>query len=142
MTYFAYGTNMNREQMSNRCPFSKVLSKAKLEGYKLIFNSRGVATIIHDEDSKVYGVLYEINEKCLDKLKEFEGYPRFYKMDNVKVIDKDNNQVEVLVFIATDLTKGQAREEHLNKILQGAQENNLPFEYIQNLKKRYGPIPH
>ena len=39
--YCAYGSNMNLEQMSHRCPNAKVIGKGKLENYKLTF--RGVS---------------------------------------------------------------------------------------------------
>ena len=42
--YIAYGSNINLEQMANRCPNSKVVGKEMLKGYELEF--RGVATIV------------------------------------------------------------------------------------------------
>lgn len=60
MKYFVYGTNVKKEQMDIRCSSSKILLNGKLEGYKLIFNSRGIATIVPATDREVYGVLYEI----------------------------------------------------------------------------------
>lgn len=138
MKYFAYGTNMNRGQMDGRCPSSKILSKARLKGYKFIFNSRGVATIIPAEGFEVHGVLYEINKECLEELDQFEDYPRLYTREKVELIDESGNQVEAIVYITTDSTEGKAREKHLNLILEGAKENNLPFEYIKDLRNRYG----
>lgn len=138
MKYFAYGTNINNEQMKSRCPSSEVLSKAKIGRYKFIFNSRGVATIIPDGNFEAHGVLYEIDKECLGNLKQFEGYPHLYRIEKVEVIDDDGCGVKAIVFIATDLIEGKARKEHLNIILEGAQENNLPLEYIKNLKNKYG----
>ena len=33
--YFAYGSNMNLDQMAYRCPAASVVEKVKLEGYRL-----------------------------------------------------------------------------------------------------------
>ena len=48
--YFAYGSNMNLDQMAYRCPAASVVEKVKLEGYRLTFCGRGkgcgVATIL------------------------------------------------------------------------------------------------
>lgn len=60
MKYFAYGTNVKKEQMDIRCSSGKILLNGKLGGYKLIFNSRGVTTIVPSTNREVYGVLYEI----------------------------------------------------------------------------------
>ena len=35
--YIAYGSNINLEQMANRCPNSKVIGKEMLKGYELEF---------------------------------------------------------------------------------------------------------
>ena len=37
--YFAYGSNMNLDQMAYRCPAASVVEKVKLEGYRLTFLS-------------------------------------------------------------------------------------------------------
>ena len=42
--YFAYGSNINLEQMNWRCPEAEVFGAAVLEGYELLFrgnSSRG-----------------------------------------------------------------------------------------------------
>lgn len=38
MLYISYGSNMNIEQMSRRCPHTKVVGNGKLYGWKLVFN--------------------------------------------------------------------------------------------------------
>ena len=46
--YFAYGSNMNLDQMAYRCPAAEAVCTAKLEGYELFFAGRpgnGVASI-------------------------------------------------------------------------------------------------
>ncbi len=47
--YFAYGSNINLEQMEYRCPAAKAVGPVILENYELLFrgNTRGngVATI-------------------------------------------------------------------------------------------------
>lgn len=48
--YFAYGSNMNLDQMAYRCPAASVVEPVHLEGYRLTFCGRGkgsgVATIL------------------------------------------------------------------------------------------------
>ena len=47
--YFAYGSNINLNQMAVRCPDAKVVEPAVLENYELLFRGNahgyGVATI-------------------------------------------------------------------------------------------------
>ena len=39
--YFAYGSNMNLDQMAYRCPAASVVEPVHLEGYRLTFCGRG-----------------------------------------------------------------------------------------------------
>ena len=71
--YFAYGSNMNQEQMEYRCQNSRPLGKVSLLGYRFIINSRGVATIIPHNYSTVNGVLWLLNLKHEFTLDYFEG---------------------------------------------------------------------
>ena len=59
--YFAYGSNMNLDQMAYRCPAAEAVCTAKLEGYELFFAGRpgnGVASIRPKQGGTVVGVLF------------------------------------------------------------------------------------
>ena len=43
MLYFAYGSNLDVQQMALRCPRARKLGRARLDGYELKFD--GPATI-------------------------------------------------------------------------------------------------
>lgn len=91
--YFAYGSNMNLDQMAYRCPAASVVEKVKLEGYRLTFCGRGkgcgVATILPEEGSRVEGVLWKITPECEKSLDFYEGYPHLYGKETVLVQGKD-----------------------------------------------------
>lgn len=44
--YFAYGSNMDRQQMRGRCPGAVLLGTARLPGYRFIINRAGVASVV------------------------------------------------------------------------------------------------
>ena len=65
--YFAYGSNMNLDQMAYRCPAAEAVCTAKLEGYELFFAGRpgnGVASIRPKQGGVVVGVLWKLTEAC------------------------------------------------------------------------------
>ena len=102
MYYFAYGSNLNRRQMLERCPDSKPKFVATLPNYKLVFAgwSRkwrgGVATIKRFTGEKVPGAVYDISEQCLRQLDRHEaGYGRF----KVIVFDEDGEPIEAITYI-------------------------------------------
>jgi len=119
MKYFAYGSNMDKKQMKERCPDSKPLYVATLPNYKLIFAGWSrlwqgpVATIQRFQGSKVKGALYEISERDLARLDKYEGYPNFYDRIKVIVFDEDGNAVEAVTYVMKDReTEGQPSKEY------------------------------
>ena len=80
--YFAYGSNMNLEQMKYRCPAAEVVENVRLEDYRLAFRGKapgnGVATVLPEKGSCVEGVLWKITEAFEKSLDFYEGFPSFY----------------------------------------------------------------
>ena len=95
MLYFAYGSNLNHEQMQERCKDSKYIKNFFLEGYKLSFcavsSSYGVANIVKKSGSKVPGGVWEISINDEKELDYYEGFPMnytkvFFKLNGEKVM--------------------------------------------------------
>jgi gamma-glutamylcyclotransferase len=102
MYYFAYGGNLSKKQMKERCPDSKPLFVAVLPNFKLVFTgwSRqwrgGIASIKASRGDKVRGAVYEVSDVCLRQLDRYEaGYRRM----NITVFDEDNEAHQVMTYI-------------------------------------------
>lgn len=86
--YLAYGSNMNQTQMAVRCPTAEVVGACELKGYELLFRGarRGaVATVEPKEGSKVPVLLWKIRKADEEALDRYEGYPRLYGKQMLKV---------------------------------------------------------
>ena len=123
MYYFAYGTNLNRKQMLERCPDSKPMFIATLRNYKLVFVdwSRqwrgGVASIKPFRGMRVLGAIYEVSEECLRQLDKYESS---YNRLNVTVFDEDGEPIEAITYIkASQSEDTQPSQEYLAVIQQG-----------------------
>ena len=71
--YLAYGSNLNKAQMSQRCPTAKAVGAAMIYGYELVF--RGVADIAKSKDPNMYipvGI-WEIEPADEFALDQYEG---------------------------------------------------------------------
>ena len=126
MYYFAYGSNLNRKQMMERCPESKPMFVTTLPSYKLVFVgwSRqwrgGVTTIKPFRGEKVLGGIYEVSERDLRRLDSYEGYPGSYNRLNVTVFDEDGKPVEAVTYIKSgQLEETQPSMEYLSAMQQG-----------------------
>jgi gamma-glutamylcyclotransferase len=124
--YFAYASNLSHKQMMERCPGSKPKFKARLPNYKLVFTgwSRkwrgGVATIRRFGGEQVMGGVYEITERDLKKLDDYEGYPAIYGRVNVLVIPEDGDPVEAVTYIKREQSEEtQPSAEYLVTLRQG-----------------------
>ena len=95
--YFAYGSNLNFEQMAYRCPEATVVGTAKLDGYELAFR-RGYLTILPKEGASVEGLIWSITDHDESQLDCYEGYPTFYDKETVTVMDADGTPHEIMVY--------------------------------------------
>jgi gamma-glutamylcyclotransferase (GGCT)/AIG2-like uncharacterized protein YtfP len=80
MFYFAYGSNMNWQQMHERCPSARFFGIAELQHHKLAFTRKsknrgcGVADAVSGPGQKLWGVVYEVTTLDIEKLDNLEGY--------------------------------------------------------------------
>ncbi len=149
--YFAYGSNMSYEQMKERCPDSKYVGVARLNGYKLDFTKMstirggGVADIVEAEDDCVYGVLYSITDDDLAVLDVKEkGYTRqtvsCFKYDDLLDYNPLKGVVvDALVYTVVNksATTIPPSMEYLKIILDAAFSHMFPTKY-QNMIYRFG----
>lgn len=132
LLYFAYGSNMDLNQMAFRCPDAEVLETVRLEGYRLAFRSnggnRGVATILPDPDSHVDGVLWEISPEDERNLNFYEGFPRLYGKRTLTVVNRLGKEVEAMAYVMNAPYKDRPAvpsASYLRGILRGCQQNGI-----------------
>jgi len=130
--YFAYGSNLNKRQMRERCPDSKPMFIATLPNYKLVFVgwSRqwrgGVISIKPLRGERVRGAIYEVSEQCIQRLDKFEGHPTDYARQKVTVFDEDSEPIEAITYIkAGQFEETQPSKEYLAVIQQGYRDWRL-----------------
>ena len=139
--YFAYGSNLDLSQMKRRCPSSKLISKGSLSGYRLTFNKfssgwgGGVADVIQDQGSKVWGLIFELSDTDLERLDRYEGYHKdwtnLYERWKA-VIDTPNGQIcDVWVYTVVEKQKFvKPTPEYLQIIKDAAVKWNFPKAYL------------
>lgn len=138
MLYFAYGSNLNAEQMKCRCPGAVEVAPAVLHGWKLV--ERIYADIEEAADSCVNGALYEITGQDLALLDLYEGYPDFYTRLEVPVVDRAGAEHRAIVYTMTvgykDLLAGGAWSEEYRAVCsEGAEHWGIPNAFERPAKK-------
>ena len=129
--YFAYGSNINLDQMAHRCPDAKVVGKVTLNNYELTFRGRsdgsGVANIEPKIGASVSGLLWQITDRCEKSLDIYEGVPRLYAQKSVTVRDEDGKKHRAMAYIMTELYRDVALPSryYYQGILEGYRQNGI-----------------
>lgn len=143
MVVFSYGSNMSIKRIKERIPNVSKIGIGKIKGYTITFfkkskDGSGKATIIKaKEDSEVWGVLFSISEKDKKKLDKIEGLGYGYNITNLDVYNENDEIIKAYAYIAEENYINENLKPfdwYFNYVLNGAKENNLPFEYIEFLK--------
>ena len=137
MLYFAYGSNLNHEQMQERCKDSKYIKNIFLKGYKLSFctigQNYGAANILKTLGSKVPGGIWEISVRDEKELDYYEGFPMKYTKDFFKLNDK-----KIMFYIMQRQHSFKSpKRQYVNIINQGYKDCNLDIEYLKKILSYY-----
>lgn len=82
--YFAYGSNLDREQMAQRCPGSRLEGAAALPGHRLAFSGHsqrwggGAATVVAAPGHSTPGLLWRLTSEHVLSLDGYENHPQVY----------------------------------------------------------------
>ena len=135
--YFAYGSNLNHEQMRIRCKDSRYIKSAFLEGYKLSFcaasRDYGVANIVKKKGSKVPGGIWEISESDEKELDIYEGYPTLYTKDFFNL----NGEKIMFYIMKRKYSFKPPLRSYVDTIRQGYIDCGLDLEYLKRRLKYY-----
>ncbi|WP_081722318.1 gamma-glutamylcyclotransferase family protein [Geminisphaera colitermitum] len=147
LLYFAYGADMNGEQLALRGVRPAVVSIARLPGHRVEFfgYSRtwdgGMETVVTSPGADVWGVLYQLSfqdGEVLDVWQDArqDGGGAYFHYPT-EVIDKDGRGHLVLLYKKDVLGAPQPpSRDYLEFVVQGAVERGLPASYVNELRQK------
>ena len=140
--YFAYGSNLHPRRLSHRVGDHRVVSVARLEGYRLCFHKIGKdgsgkcnAFYTGRAGDRVYGVLFRIARSAIRLLDEIEGAGRGYHgrqvlLQGVAGLDTAYTYLADPDYIDDDLLPFGWYKQY---VLHGARHHGLPASYIKRI---------
>ncbi len=145
--YFAYGSNMNQEQIRSRCCRPVAVTVARLADYRLEFYGYSetwdgaLETVEPMPGDEVWGVIFELSRLDWERLDDWQGA----RMDGggmyfhfpATVTDMDGQTHGVRLYKKD--VQGTPRDpsrEYLEHIASGATHNGLPPGYIKTMMNR------
>ena len=135
--YIAYGSNMNKEQMAVRCPNAVPIGEYRLHDYKLEF--RRVANIIKCKGAETPVGLWKITELCEKSLDRYEGYPRLYRKEYIK-LKVNGKEIIGMAYVMNEGEVSEPNNHYYNIIKQGYKDFNIdtaPLERALIERKKY-----
>lgn len=131
--YIAYGSNMNLEQMQQRCPTAKVVGKMLLKGFKLLFRGMdygAVATIEKYPRGVVPVLIWELEPADEDALDRYEGFPYLYRKEYLKIWHGLEWR-EAMVYIMNPGRKsGRPSPGYFQTIKEGYRRSGFDIRYL------------
>lgn len=148
MLHFAFGSNMDPEQMTERCSSALFVGIALLPDYRLDFprwsenRGCGVAGVVDAPGEGVWGVLYEIDDSQVKTLDQNEGYrpgrrENDYTRRKVTVLQSGVSRESIVsdaYFATPQPNPPKPNDEYMSQLLKGARQWELPSEYIAFLE--------
>jgi gamma-glutamylcyclotransferase len=143
MKIFSYGSNMNLNRLLERVPSAVKLTNAVIYNYALVCNKVSTdgsakANIMNtgNPEHRVWGVIYEIDDSEKAKLDQFEGLGYGYTEAELSFTDVQGVVHQAHVYIAEESAMNNERlafDWYKAFIVTGAQQNQLPADYIAEL---------
>ncbi len=129
--YFAYGSNINLDQMARRCPNAVPVMPVMLQNYELSFRGNGgYATVLPKHGAKVHGLLWDLTPACEHALDFYEGFPRLYGKEMVTVRGGvDGQEYSVMAYTMTPANAkilSEPSSAYFHSILQGYNKAAAP----------------
>ncbi len=141
--YFAFGSNMDEEQMAHRCPGARPLAFATLPQHRLVFRgpSRnrggGVASVDPYDGQEVHGVVWEVTEPDLLTLDRLEGAPQWYKRATVHVVLRDGSSTQAVLYrLPEDVLEMVPTDAYYDQIAAACHHHRLDLAGLEDALER------
>jgi hypothetical protein len=143
--YFAYGANLNMEQMNLSCTSPKPIAIARLPNHRIEFFGHStkwdgaLETCLVARHRDLWGVVYELSLRDGDRLDScqdvrLDGNGAYFHYP-AEVVDDHGNIYDVRLYKKDVLgIPRRPSREYLDHIVQGAMFHGLPADYLESLR--------
>lgn len=139
--YFAYGSNMDMEQMRWRCPDAKRIDTAVLHGWKFALDEVGYATVVPEAGASVPGLLWTLTDADEAELDTYEGvrYNCYEKVTLSVATKRAYEPMQALVYVSLrGANEGARVQGYLERIVHAAAHAGFGASCLGMLKDLWG----
>lgn len=132
--YFAYGSNMDREAMAERCPRSRPVGLGRLPRHRFIIMAEGYASVVRDPRRTVHGVLWDLSLADVPALDRYESLHTGLYTKVTQPIVTEGGAKRALVYLGRTAVPGRPKPGYLAGVVAAARGWGLPEDYLYELE--------
>lgn len=128
--------------MAERCPHSPRAGTGWLDGWRLTFGGEdlgwegALATVVEEQDARVFVVLYEVSETDEQALDRWDGATLgYYSKLRVRVATIDED-VLAWLYVLNDYEGGLPAARYLGIMADAAEAAGAPADYVAGIRAR------
>jgi len=138
--YAAYGSNLDPQQMADRCPHSPLRGTGWISGWRLTFGGEGwdgaLPTVVEEELSQVFVALYDVTDADEAALDVWESADSgLYRKIRLTIATLDGEQV-AWVYVLNDFEGGTPSARTIGLLSDAAEAAGAPDDYVRELRSR------
>jgi gamma-glutamylcyclotransferase (GGCT)/AIG2-like uncharacterized protein YtfP len=140
--YAAYGTNLDAEQMLQRCPHSPSRGSGWLVGWRLTFGGEdlgwegALATVVEDHSTQVFVMVYDVSPPDEETLDRWESAATgLYRKIRVRVQMLTGEEL-CWLYILDSYEGGLPSARYLGLMADAAEKGGAPDDYVAELRSR------
>ena len=133
--YFAYGANMDTEQMARRCPGAIPLAKTRLANWRFLITTEGYASIAPKTGAQVHGVIWQLTLRDIAALNAYECLDSGLYVRRTLGLPYGGRVARALVYTAGTCREGRPRPGYHRVLIKAAQHWELPPGYVEMLRR-------
>jgi gamma-glutamylcyclotransferase (GGCT)/AIG2-like uncharacterized protein YtfP len=138
--YAAYGSNLDPQQMAQRCPHSPLRSTGWLTGWRITFGGDGwdgpLPTLAEELGHQVFVALYDVTDGDEAQLDSWESADSgLYRKVRVRVATLDG-ELTAWVYVLNDFEGGVPSARNLGILADAAEAAGAPADYVAELRAR------
>ena len=149
--YAAYGTNLDAEQMLQRCPHSPLVGTGWLTGWRVTFGGEdlgwegALATVVEDPEHQVFVTVYDVTPQDEEALDRWESAATgLYRKIRVRVQLLTGEEL-CWLYVLDGYEGGLPSARYLGLMADAAEKAGAPDDYVAALRAREcrsgGPNP-
>ncbi len=131
--YFAYGSNMDRAAMLQRCPGSKPVGIARLMRHRFTIFDEGYATVVRDPQRAVWGMVWDLALADVPALDRYESLSTGLYTKVVQPVVTEQGPRRAVVYVGRSAKPGTPRPGYMEGIVEAAVHAGLPEDYVRSL---------